>query len=313
MAGFQINPDSNFDKEMRSTRFFNLYFSKFKYILLSNLLFLIPLLIAAAYVYVTYILCNGLNIFIAGTSIVFLNPFVAGLTLVSRYIYTEKEFSVVKTFFKGIKENWSRFLVHGIVAYIAFAVSYFSIGLYYNGTKTSSLFWVPLVITFLIVLFVLFSSYYLNIMTVTMDIKLKDIYRNCALFSFGELKNNILVTIALLIFVAVVFTLTVFLRIPVVTLIIGIVLIAFVIPSTLQYIITFYVYDDMVGILDKSRKRENKNEEATTQAKVDKEEAEEISRLAPDTNDEYIFHNGKMIKRSVVEKQLQEDMDDDFN
>lgn len=315
MAGFQINPDSNLDKEMRTTRFFNLYFSKFKYIVLSNFLFLVPVLIAAAYIYGTYIFFDGLNIIASTAAIILLNPFVAGLTLVSRYIYTEKEFSVVKTFFRGIKENWAKFLAHGVILYAVFAISYFSIGLYYSGTKSNVLFWVPLAITAIIALFALFSSYYTNIMTVTMDIKLKDIYRNCALFSFGELKNNIFVTFALLIFAAVIFTLAVILNNPLAFLIIVGVLTVFIIPSTIQYIITFYVYDNMVGILDKSKKNERKSkaEKASVKTQVDKDEAEEISRLAPQTQDEYIFHNGKMIKRSAVEKQLQENMDDDFN
>lgn len=300
---------------MRSVHFFNLYFESFKNILLSNLLYFVPVLIAAAYVYATYIIFDGINVIAASAAFIILNTFMSGVTLVSRYIYTEKEFSVVKAYFKGVKENWKRFFVHGVLFYIVFVISYMSITSYYSGTKTSSFFWVPLVIAVLIALVMLFISYYANIMTVTIDIDLKSIYKNCFLFSFGELKNNILVTVALLIFAAVIFTILVIFFNPILLVILGSLLTALIIPSTIQYIITFYVYDDMVAMLDSSVKKE-KQEQKTAPAKpaVDREEAEEISHLVPETDnsnkDEYIFHNGRMIKRSAVESQLNNEYDD---
>lgn len=312
MAGYQINPESNLDKKMQTVKFFNLYFSKFKYILLSNIFFLVFFLISAAYVYLTYVLCGGLNIVAALGAVVFLNIGMSGVTSVVRYIYTDKEFSPFKTFVKGIKENWLKFLVHGIFFYFLSAVSYASIVLYYNGTKTNSLFWVPLVITALISLLMLFVSYYLNIMTVTMNINMKNIYRNCMLFSFGELKNNFMATFALAVLGAVIFTIAVILNKLLLILIICGIITAFIVPSTVQFIITFYVYDSMVEILDDSKKNDDETEKNAVKQHIKKEEAEEISKLASDSTDEYIFYNGKMVKRSAVEESLNEKLDDDF-
>lgn len=316
MAGYQINPDNNkLGEKMRAVQFFNLYFSKFKYIVLTNLLFFVPVLLTAAYVVGTYFLCGGINIFAVSASVIILNPFMAGVALICRYVYTEKQFSVVKTFIKGVRENWVKCLVHGIIWYVVFVVSYFSITMYYNGTRSSGIFWLPLGITVLLVLFVLFSSYYANIMTVTMDIKLKDLYRNCMLFSFGELKNNFFTTLALTFFAAVIFTLLVFFRNPILMVIVGGLLTMLIIPSTVQYIITFYVYDSMVSILDEDKKKEEKEkaENPVARVNVNKDEAMEISRLAPEGKDEYIFHNGKMIKRSLIERQTHENIEDDFD
>lgn len=309
VTGYKLNSESNLDKKMRSVEFFSVYFKNFKNILLSNLMFFVPVLLAAVIEYGAYVLFGGLNIFIIAFAIVILNPFFSGITLVCRYICMGKEFSVREAFFRGIKENWRNFLVHGIIVYAVVTVSWLSISMYYGGTKTSPVFWVPLVITGLIVLFVLFSSYYANIMTVTMDIKLSEIYRNCALFSFGELKNNLLTTFALLIFSAVLFTLAIFLYDPIVLLVLGAILIATVIPSTVQYIITFYVYDDMVAILDNSAKKEsNEGKDSDGSIVVDREEAEKISQLVPDGDDEYVFHNGRMIKRSLLEEMYKDDI-----
>lgn len=303
VTGYKINSESNIDKQMRTVQFFNIYFKKFKYILLSNILFFVYILLTAAVEYVLYALLGGLNIFVLALSIIFLNPFFAGIALVSRYIYIDKEFSVTEAFFRGVKENWKKSLIHGIILYAVFIVSYLSISMYYSGTKVSSLFWVPLIITAVIALFVLFSSYYANIMTVTMDIRLRDIYRNCALFSFGEIKNNLLTTVALLIFSAIIFTICIIAFDPILLLIIGAVLTALIIPSTVQYIITFYVYDDMVAVLDKSLKDDGSNKKNTAdKISLDNDDLEEISKFVPEGEDEYIFHNGRMIKRSIVEK-----------
>lgn len=312
MAGYQINPESNLDKKMRTVKFFNLYFSKFKFIFLSNIYFLLFFIISTAYVYLTYKLCGGLNIIAALGSVVFLNIGMAGVTSIVRYIYTGKDFSTFKTYVKGIKENWLKFLIHGIFFYFLSAISYASVTLYYNGTKTNSLFWVPLVITVLISLLVFFMTYYLNIMTVTMNINLKNIYRNCMLFSFGELKNNFMATFALLVLGAVILTIAVFVNKLFLILIICGIIAAFILPSTVQFIITFYVYDAMVDILDESKENDDEPEKEHKKQHIEKEEAEEISRLTADSKDEYIFYNGKMVKRSAVEESLNENLDDDF-
>ncbi len=311
MASYKINPDANSEKPMRSVQFFNLYFSNFGSIMLANILLLPFTLLAALYAAASYKLLGGLNIPIASASLIILNAGMSGVALVCRYIYTKKEFSVFQTFKKGVKENAARFAVHGLIFYIVFAISSLSVTLYHGGTKTNGIFWVPLVITALVSLFVLFASYYMNVMTVTMDISLRDTYRNCALFSFGELKNNIFTTIALAVMGAVIFTICYIVNNMWVILLILALLQAFVIPATVQYIITFYIYDDMVAILDETN-RNRKGDEPQEEKKpsmpvLDRQEAEDISRIASDSKDEFIYYNGKMIKRSEVEKLLSSD------
>ncbi len=311
MAGYQINPDKNIEKTMRTVQFFNLYFEKFKYIFLANILFIMFNAAAVGWIYLTYIILDGINIIAAASSIIILNVGMAGITNVCRYIYTKKEFSMKKAFFGGLKENGLKFLLHGVVFYMVFSVSYSSLALYYNGTKSNFLFWGPFIITALISIFVLFASYYLNIMTATMDLSLKNIYRNCILFSFGEIKNNFLATIALLIFGAVIFTIAVIINRPIIILALCGIIGIFIAPSTIQYIITFYVYDSMIDILDEStikEKSEEKNEKP--KININRQEAEEMSKIANESHgsskasdeDEYIYYNGKMVKRSLLDQ-----------
>ena len=293
---------------MRAVRFFNLYFSKFHLILLSNLLFLPFNALAIGYAVLMYKLFGGVNITVTAAAVIILNIGMSGVALVCRYICTGKEFSLLSAFKKGIKENAASFMLHGVIFYIVYAVSYLSIILYYRGTETNSFFWVPLVITALVCFAFLFASYYMNIMSVTMDIPLKDLYRNCALFSFGELKNNLMATLALFILGAVIFTISYIINDMWAVLFVLGLFALFILPSTIQYIITFYVYDDMVAILDESQRSrksdEDEKEEEPGRPAVSIDEAEDISRMTNDSKDEYIFYNGRMIKRSDVEKML---------
>ena len=291
---------------MKGVRFFELYFANLGELMLANLLFLPFNLLALGYAALTYKLIDGINLAAAGAGIVILNVGMSGISLINRYICTEKEYKVFASFKKGLKENALRFFVHGLIFYAVFTVSYLSIRLYYSGTKTNGFFWLPLVITAVIALFVLFASYYMNVMTVTMDISLKDTYRNCALFSFGELKNNFLATAALLILAAVIYTISFIVNNMWVVLIILAMLQLFLLPSTISFIITFYVYDDMVAILDVTRRKKDDEEEKKAPIpKLDVNEAHELAHIAEESRDEYIFYNGRMIKRSEVEKMIE--------
>ncbi len=298
-------------KTMRTVDFFTIYFANFKAIVLSNLLFSVFTVIAAGYVYFTYKMLGGLSAVVCAAAVIPLNAGMSGVTQVCRYIYTGKKFSVTRTFFDGLKENFLKCLLHGIIFYILFVICYFSIILYYSGTSSNFLFWIPLVITGLVSLFVLFASYYPNIMTITIDIRLKSLYRNCVLFSFGELKNNLLATIALLIFSAVIFAILAIFFHPIAFAVLAVFLSLLIIPSTVQYIITFYVYDGMINILDKSRKDNKPQEDKKSAVVIEQAEADELSQAVHETKDEYIFHNGRMLKRSEVEKKLQDNHFDD--
>ena len=113
------------------TDFFNNLFNNFGKIVFTNLLFAVPLavLVTAFYFLDSALKLNGY--FILMLSIIPLSPFFAGVTLVTSRLARGKEnVDVFKTFIEGIKNNWKRFLIHGVITYFAVIFSYFSIRLY---------------------------------------------------------------------------------------------------------------------------------------------------------------------------------------
>ena len=262
-------------------------------------------------------------------SIIPLSPFFAGVTLVTSRLARGKEnVDVFKTFIEGIKNNWKRFLIHGVITYFAVIFSYFSIRLYsalISQPNADSFFlvmlYVCLIISIIIAVAFLFIFFYVPSMTVTFDLSLKNIYKNSALMSFGELKHNIIATFGL--FVIVLFCATILIFVgntdSSIALIITTAILMFVlVPALASYVINASVYPGMYNLMTEKEKRSKKIDKKMDNRRkgqfIDEEDeenniAEEFLDLDVEENkdgDEYIFYNGKMVKRSVIIKMKKE-------
>ena len=280
--------------------------------MLTNVLFALPF----AVIFGIFFLINtltGLNsMFIYFLTIIPLFPFYAGVTQVtSHMVRGEENVDVFSNFIGGIKENLLRFLIHGVVMYAAVFISYYSIVLYLGLGSKNGMFYVPLVICILIAIFFLFMFFYVPPMTVTFDIKMKDIYKNSALMTVGELKHNLFAVFGILILFLVCATVLMCSFTPVLLIIFTIVLALFIVPSILSFIINSAVYKNMYSmIVDKDSKSKTIDKKMENRRKGqfrDDEEpvAEDYSDLEIDESadgDEFIFYNGKMMKRSYLLK-----------
>ena len=291
------------------TRFFSGYLRNFHKMLLANLLFAVPLLAFWAIFHFINTL-TGLHLaFISFAPIIFVFPFFAGITLFTRDVVLERENApVVKLFFKGLKENFLYFLIHGVLLYLAIFFCYSSITLYWRMAQTNGIFYFAFGVAVLISIAVLFIFYNVPVMTVTFDLSLKNIYKNCALMAFGELKNNFFATIGL--FLLFIVGATVFLAAPTAPMKL-IVIAAFsviLIPSTASYIMNFYVYKDMETVISNGevksdelkRKMEDKRNEIKKQEEEEKLDFSALDLDERKDGEEYLYFNGKMIKRKVL-------------
>lgn len=310
------------------SNFFSNLFYNFGKIIFTNLLFAVPL---AVLVTAFYFLDSALNLngyFILLLAIIPLFPFFAGVTLVTaRLARGYEDLKVFATFVEGVKNNWKKFLIHGIIAYFAVIFSYFSIKLYSTlisqpnvGSSFLVLLYICLIISIIIAVAFLFIFFYVPSMTVTFDLSLKNIYKNSALMSFGELKNNIIATFGLLVIALLCATILLFvgnanssLAIVIAT---AVLLIIFV-PALVSYVINASVFGGMYNLMTEKEKRAKKIEKKMDNRRkgqfIDEEEehnvAEEFLDLNVEENkdgDEYIFYNGKMVKRSVIVKMKKE-------
>lgn len=296
------------------TGFFSSLFHNLPRLLLTNLLFAVPF----AVIFGIFQLINtlsGLNsMFIIFLTVIPLFPFYAGVTQVtSHMVRGEQNVNVFANFIGGVKENFVKFLLHGAIMYAAIILCYYSIVFYLGLGAKDGFFYTFLVLCIIIAVFFLFMFFYVPPMTVTFDIKFKDIYRNSALMTFGELKHNIIAVFGILVLFLMCATVLFCSFNPIILLILTAILMLFFVPSLLSFIINSAVYKNMYSMIvdrdSKSRaidkKIENKRKGQLNDEKDKPDISEELANIEIDENadgDEFIFYNGKMMKRSYLLK-----------
>ena len=295
------------------TGFFSSLFHNLPRLLLTNLLFAVPFAVTFGIFYLINTLTGMNSMFIYFLTVIPLFPFYAGVTQVtSHMVRGEENVDVLSNFIGGIKENWLRFLVHGIIMYAAVFISYYSIVLYVGLGSKNGMFYVPLVLCILIAVFFLFMFFYVPPMTVTFDIAMKDIYKNSALMTIGEFKHNLFAVFGILILFMLCATVLMCSFIPALLIILTIILALFFVPSILSFIINSAIYKNMYSMIvdkdSKSKSIDKKMENRRNGQFNDNEEepdTEDFSALDLDESadgDEFIFYNGKMMKRSYLIK-----------
>lgn len=295
-------------------------------LILANLLFAIPF---AAFTALTWG-CTALfgvsddyRVFVMLLTLIPLFPFYAGIASVTvKMVEGEEKPKVCSRFFSAVKDNFGRFLVHGVVLYFAVFFSYFSISMYIRLVGQNTMFILPLIISILVSLVFLFAFFYIPAMTVMFDIPMRYIYKNAFLMSFGELKNNFIGLFGLFFLSIICSTFLIACTgSAVAVIIVTAVLAGVLVPSVAAFIIHSAVYKRMYEMLsdsanrtDRSRKIDEKIDQKRGKAKPVSDEEKrqlresiknlEIDESIPD--DEYIYFNGKMVKQSVIKKMKQE-------
>ena len=305
-------------KKMRFEILFDRYLSNFPRIMLTNLLFFVPLFVAFAIYYFLLKLSNPL-ISVASFVVMLtaLFPFYSGVVLVCRNIARgDEKVKVFSTFIKGIKENFKKFLVYGFLVSLISLFSYFSIFLYSQMLSASWLFSVAMFICILIVLAIVFIFFYVPVMTVTFDLSIKHILKNSFLMSFGEIKNNFFALIALAVVFAFCFTLVAFATLEILVIVITLLIFALLLPASAQFVVSYYVFDDMYETIAHRDSKSKAIDEKIVDAKNKKNgekavvsEKEDYSGVDITTlkdTDDYIFYNGNMIKQSELLKRVLE-------
>ncbi len=308
------------------TKVFTNFFQSFPKLVLTNLLFAVPLAVISGVFYALSSISAippAAAMFIRLLAIIPVFPFYAGVTQVTAHLVMgEKDIKVTGDFFAAVKENFKRFLVHGTVLYAAVIFSYFSISFYSAMIGENPAMFAPMIISIVVAVFMLFMFFYIPPMTVTFDLPMKTIYKNSLLMSFGELVKNFIALFA--IFMVFIFSSTLLFACmgnAAAIIIVTILLAAAFVPAVTAFFINSAVYERMYYmVIDNTaeiRNIENKIEE-TRQKKEPKkfdsesvidEFSEKLKNFDIDENadgDEYLFFEGRMIKRSVLIKMKNE-------
>ncbi len=196
----------------------------------------------------------GLNILyvLCCIPIVTIGPATAGLMYVLRNMSQEKPVFVVHDFFNAFKKNFKPAFLAGVLELILFAVAIFSTTFYYSVATTpnsmaflglnpddAKIFgWAAAIITLVALCFLLFMSYYLYLLIVTVDLPLRKIIKNSALLAIAGFKTNIITTFFV---VLITFACTIGIMLTVVNIVTTILLAVYLI-SFIHFIVAFNSY-----------------------------------------------------------------------
>lgn len=283
--------------------FFKLYFKNFKVMLIGNLLFSIPLVLSIALIYGLALLFKQTdNLWFLSLAIVLIYPFYSGVTQITKDIVKDGKAIVkpAKTFKKGIKNNIKYFALYGILIYVCLIISYYSISLYLKLSEQSIIFFIPSFLTVMISIFLLFMSFSLPILTVTLELKLKHYFKNAALMALGELPMNFYVAITTLVLLSGCLSISVFTGNVIAGVIVLLLAALLILPTGISYCAVYRLYPKMEKLFDLEPPQEEEHKFPTMPVASPTDDEGNPIRTHSDDGEGYVFVNGRMIKKSLA-------------
>lgn len=275
-------------KNFKQTAFAR-FFTKFPKLMLASLLFTVPFAIVTSIFVLIGYLTGFNNLLVWGLGIIPTFPLYAGLVMVIRKYAIEKtDCNIINTFFSTVKENRKKSLVNGIIAYVIGACAVFALIYYGSAAQTDLMYSSVFTLYVLFSLILLAMLFYVPLMTITYELRIRDIYKNSFLLVFGKILRNI---VALLMVAVVTFGAIVALVFSEGFLfVLSAVLITLLYPLIFTYII--------ISVISKGL-QESVGSFTAPEFTEPTEENTEFEKQAvenADNNDDYIFVNGRMIK-----------------
>lgn len=285
--------------------FFSGYFSNFGRLIIVNLLFSAPLAVLIGVMALLIVRFGELSWFVIFLLIPLMSPFFAGLTNVCRKLVSENSFRPVKDFFKGIKENWLFFLINSIFFYALTAGMFMMITI--NRESGGGPVLVYLIIMSLTSLVFLMMEFSALVMAASVDIGFTDILRNSLVLIGKGITNHLKTLFALLFAAFVLYTIIATIPSMIVSLIVVGVLTALLLPALLTYIVVYNSYQTIEKhvIMPFRRQTERDEQIRLEKEKEDSLTIDELLPLSKGDPEEYVFLNGKTLKRKTILKMIE--------
>lgn len=290
-------------------RFWQLFFRKFSKLVELNLLFLIPVIVVFALMFgIGFLGISQRSLSVLASSplaylpVILISPFVAGLTMITRNFAREEHAFVWSDYKDAIKKNWKPFLINGIICFIFVSIMYVALRYYIAMSSKGWMYIIALSISILVAVIFLFGQYYIPVMIITLDLNLKQIYRNALIFAVLGLWRNLMLTIIFAVLFLANF-IAFFTQMPLLVLI-ALTLIILIAFSFMSYLINFAVYPLIEKMIIKPyyEKQNAPATEETDQTELEKsletkENLEDEGDSSSSNEPEYVFIDGKLVKK----------------
>ncbi len=292
-------------------RFFELYFRKFWSICILNIIIIlcaIPFI--ALSVGIFYLVGKGnlalteniqLRMVVSLVPFAFFGPIFAGGLRITRDFVREEPVFMWGDFVSTIKKNLKQTVFFSIISYVGFSAFSYAIPAYYYLEGFTKYILFP--VTMIAALVFIFSQYYYYIMAITCKLTVKELIKNSVIISIACIFRNILLTLIICVIIILIGVMAVYgIATPILFAIVFMFLLFFAIGFVL-YSISFIAFPAIKKYIIDPYYAENPEETSkVTDDITDEETTEEEKQTDDEPKSEYVYHNGRMIHRSVLEE-----------
>lgn len=292
-------------------RYFKIFFRKFwslAYVNLIYCIFFIPLL--ALCLFLLHLAVNSpaadntVILLLCFSPLALLGPANAGLVKITREFVREEPCFIWSDFMDAFRKNWKQSLAVSIFQYVGAVALFAAVWFYYNLIGNSFLYAVPFGLAVLFCLIFLFMSFYLELMVVTLNLRLKMLFKNALLLSFISIGRNFLTLLICGIIVALevgFFIMSLAATQSAIVLFVAMTLMLFF--SWLAYSANFMAFPTILRCIIEPYYKAHPEE--TSESILHPENTRQQEEEGPPADyepPEYVYENGRMIHRSVAEK-----------
>ena len=188
-------------QKRRIVIFFEIFIRKFWKLLQLNFLFIAACIPVLAVFILVNLLLEALFPANLLTQLIGLMPLslfslpVLGMVYICRNFAREEHAFLWHDFIDQIKKNWKKGALHGLVTFL---VSYFAVfsAMFYFQKASEGFFWlIPAILAVLLLVVFLFMQYYVYTLIITFDLSYKNILKNAAIFSVAGFLRNLCLSI----------------------------------------------------------------------------------------------------------------------
>ncbi|MBQ9107017.1 MAG: hypothetical protein IJY56_03910 [Clostridia bacterium] len=231
-------------------------------------------------------------------------PVLAGITKITRDFGRGVPVFVWKDFRDAVKKNFSQSLAFSVVGYILLLLIGNACGLYYQSASQGVIQTILYYVSLAFLIIYLFAQYYVYMMCVTLKLKFTQIFKNAVFLAFLGLVRNLIATVALVVYIGIaVVMFWTFASQPVLYPILFF-YIAFLLPVLCGYTISFLSFPVVRKYIIDPYYKANPSQtaDAVINDGTDSSPFKNIGKSIEDPSlPEYVYENGKMVPRSVIE------------
>lgn len=275
--------EKNAPPKRRFISFFEVFSERFWSIAGVNLIFVLCILIPVLSAVGLYLLTNNLPL-----SLIPLIPItlpLCGMTSVTCKYARDEGVFLWSDFKEAVISNWKQALIVGVLNYVFVAIMSVALPFYWKLAQEQLIFYAFFLVMLSFCLVYLFVQFYIYIMIVVFRLDIKAVFKNSLIFSIANLWSNLLVTVVFALVTVILMYMIELIDTPILGGI-AIIVIGGIYFSAMSFLTNYTVWPKIAELMVPDSAGGD-DDEASSAESDDSAEADE----------EYVFENGKMVKK----------------